>query len=198
MAPERPGPERILIVGGSGSGKTTLATRLAEATSLPVHDLDQVARVGGGKGPERSSVDRSAAVREILASRRWIAEGIHLGWTDDLLQAADVIVWLDVSWRDSIRRIVKRFVQQAVAGARREKGLRKVTRFRDYARQLRWLLRAIPEARSYATARSTGDEHALTRAATRVRLMAYPEKLIHCQSSSDVEEAVRHLTSRWP
>jgi adenylate kinase family enzyme len=197
MAAERPRAERILIVGGSGSGKTTLATRLAEQMRLPVHHLDQIARVGGGLGPERSAADRSAAVRAILTSDRWIVEGIHLGWTDELLQAAEVIVWLDhVSWPGSSVRIVKRFVQQAVAEARRQRGHRRFIRFRDYARQLRWLLQAIPESRGYATETSTDDDRRISRASTRERLQAHSAKLIHCSSASDVEEVVRNLMSR--
>jgi hypothetical protein len=199
MTPERSAPDRIFIVGGSGSGKTTTARRLAEALGLPVHHLDEIARVGGGKGPARPDAERAAAVAAIVASPRWIVEGIHLGWTDDLLQAADVIVWLDhVSWQDSSRRIVRRFMQQALTEARRQKGLRKVTRFGDYARQLKWLLAAIPESRGYARGASAQPERLITRAATRDRLSALSGKLIHCRSVSDVEATVNQLTSTSP
>jgi len=190
-------PQRIVIVGGTGSGKTTLATVLSGAVGLPAHHLDEIARHGGGTGVQRSPAERAAALAEILESSHWIAEGIHLGWTDDLLQAADVIIWLDhVSWRSSSARMVKRFVRQALDEARREKGLRRFARFGDYARHLRDLLRAIPEARGYHQTAGGGSQPAETRAATAARMALHSDKLIHCRTAADVRACVAGLSPR--
>ncbi len=76
-------PRRIHVTGGQGSGKTTLAARLHAVTGLPVHELDRIARIGGGNGPERPAAERDAMVSEtIAAGDAWITEGVHLGWTD--------------------------------------------------------------------------------------------------------------------
>jgi hypothetical protein len=159
---------------------------------LPVHHLDEIARVGGGNGPLRPAAERDAAVSQILRRPRWIVEGIHLDWTDELLSAADMIVWLDhVSWRGSSRRIVRRFVRDALGEMRRQKGHRKFTRLGDYARQLGHLARSIPEARAYHSSDSIAA--APSRAATLERLTGYASKLIHCQSERDVRELVGRI-----
>jgi adenylate kinase family enzyme len=187
--------ERILIVGGPGSGKTTFATRLAAATGLPAHHLDLVARVGGGTGVERSLAERDADVASILASGAWIAEGVHLGWTAPLYEAADTIVWLDhVPWKSSGRRMVRRFVSQAVHEARTRRGRERFLRFRDYARRLRDLARAIPEARGYERGGATTDTAQPTRTATESALSAHGAKLIHVRTAADVEKAFRTLS----
>ena len=41
--------------------------------------------------------ERLAMVREIACRPGWITEGGHLGWTEPLFSAADVIIWLDPS-----------------------------------------------------------------------------------------------------
>jgi hypothetical protein len=194
--------ERILIIGGSGSGKTTLARLIGQRSGLPVHNLDDIARLGGGSGPERSPAERAVVIGRIVGSRRWVAEGIHLGWTDDLLAAAEVIIWLDhVDWPRSSGRLVKRFVRQAIAEARRQHGWRRFLRFRDYGRRLLELLAALPEPRGYH--RSPADPNAaagrgVSRAATAVALARYEEKLVHCRSSSDIEAALALVLAPVP
>jgi adenylate kinase family enzyme len=106
--------QRIFIIGASGSGKTSLARALGERLGIPVHNLDDLTmdpRPGRQPLPE---VQRRLAVDRIVASERWIAEGIHLGWTDPLLEAADLVIWLDhVSWPRASAAIIRRFVSQA-------------------------------------------------------------------------------------
>jgi hypothetical protein len=191
--------ERIFVIGGSGSGKSTLARLIGQRTGLPVHDLDQVARVGGGNGPERSAAERASEVTRIIKSGRWVVEGIHLGWTADLLAAADAIIWLDhVSWRQASGRVVKRFFGGAMGEARRQRGWRRFLRLRDYARELRSLAAAIPETRGYHNAdgeRADGDGGP-TRDATSAALEPYQAKVIHCRSRSDVERALEKVVAR--
>jgi adenylate kinase family enzyme len=190
--------DRVLIVGGPGSGKTTFALRLAAATGLPAHHLDEVARVGGGTGPERPAAERAADVAAIVESGEWIAEGVHLGWTAPLYEAADTIVWLDhVPWKSSGRRMVRRFVAQAVHEARTRRGRERFLRFRDYARRLRDLVRAIPEARGYERGGASGQSVGAaqpTRAATESALSNHAPKLIHVRTAADVETAFRGLS----
>ena len=192
-------PERVFVIGAPGSGKTTLARQIGRKLDLPVHNLDEVARVGGGTGPQRSSAERAASVVEIIASGRWVAEGVHLAWTNDLLEAAEVIVWLDhVAWQRSSGRIVKRFVNQALAEARRQRGWRRFLRVRDYGRRLRELAVAIPESRDYERAPAGSDgagSPTVTRAATAAVLAPYEHKLVHCRTSADIDTALRTVLS---
>jgi adenylate kinase family enzyme len=193
--------ERIFVIGGPGTGKTTLAMELGRRTGLPVHALDEVARVGGGTGPERTVDERAQSIAEILASGGWVAEGVHVGWSEPLLDAADVIIWLDhTAWRRSSARIVRRFVSQAVAEARQRRGRARFMRFRDYGRRLRDLAVAIPETRAYqkggsGRAGDTAQSSAGSRAATAALLERYADKVVHCTSAADVE-AILSATGR--
>lgn len=176
--------ERILVVGGPGSGKTTFAAQLAQRTGLPLHHLDEVARQGGGRGPERSAAQRDEDVAAITAAPRWIAEGLHLGWTAPLYAAADVIVWLDhISASRSGGRIVRRFASQALAEARRRRGLGRFLRPRDYVRRLRELAVSLPETRSFPSAE------------LEAALAAHDAKLIRCRSAADVAAALERLSA---
>jgi adenylate kinase family enzyme len=193
--------QRIHIIGGPGSGKTSLARRLATVTGLPVHHLDDVARVGGGNGPARSVAERDALVERILAVPAWITEGVHLEWTEPFLASADAIVWLDhLSWPRATRRILGRFVQGAVSEVRQRPGKRKFTRFRDYYRNLRALGGAIRETRLYYLDPRTPAPTRLTlvdtRGGTARQLAPYMEKVIHCRSAAEIEELVRRGVAR--
>ncbi len=176
--------ERVYITGGSGSGKTTIAERIGEATGLTVHHLDDIAREGGGRGPERSASEREADIAAIVAAASWIVEGIHTGWTQPLLEAADVIVWLDnVPTRRASGRVMRRVAGQAIAEARRRKGRERFLRMRDYARKMRELSVSLPDARA-------------PKGALLEVLAPYDAKVVRCRTDADVEAVVESLTTR--
>ena len=167
------------MIGGVGSGKTTFANRLATVSGLPVHHLDELA-----VEPAR----RAPCVAAILGSVRWIAEGVHLGWTDELLRSADAIVWLDHRrWWQNSALIVRRFVREALVEVGRQKGLKKFTRFGDYARHLKELALAIPDARQQEVGARAGSVGTPTRSEIALRLAAMHSKVIHCRTSGDVQ-----------
>ncbi|MCB0142414.1 MAG: hypothetical protein KDE50_21115, partial [Caldilineaceae bacterium] len=96
--------QRIHIMGAAGSGKTTLARRAAEQIGCPWHELDAVA-YEGGYARKRTLDERRASLQEITAQPAWVTEGWFLWWIDDLLEAADAIVWLDLPPRISLARV---------------------------------------------------------------------------------------------
>ena len=125
-----------------------------------------------------------------------MTEGIDLGWTDPLLREADLIVWLDyVSWHAAARRIVVRFVSNAVAESRRQHGLRRFFRFRDYARHLRELVHAMPDTRDYyvSGAPALNGQQATSRAATDAVLRPYRDKVVHCRTPADIRRMLSSL-----
>ncbi len=185
---------RIHIIGGSGSGKSTLGLRLGERLGIPVHHLDDVARVGGGTGPLRTPGERDGRVEAILVTDAWISEGIQVGWTESIMQAADVIVWLDHLPATTIRhRILARFVRDAVAEARRHRGRARFLRVRDYLRNARELLGSIGKVDDYRRDQALADPAAESRAATVAALAPHRLKVVHCMRQADVDELVERL-----
>jgi hypothetical protein len=91
------------ITGPSGAGKSTLAAGLGECFQLPIHDLDAIAFLDQ-RWTIRSLPEKVEAIDKILQQPGWITEGGHLGWTEPLLEAADIIVWLDVPLLTTLRR----------------------------------------------------------------------------------------------
>jgi glycosyltransferase involved in cell wall biosynthesis len=184
------GPRRLFVTGGPGSGKSSFARRIASTSGIPAHHLDDIARVGGGNGPERPLEDRMHAIDLILDQDDWVAEGIHLDWTDRLMAGADQIIWLDyVSGSQASRRVVARFLSTALAESRRQKGWRKFARFGDYWRNLRHLVAAVPEARRYYAddERSKRLDGLTRRATTAQRLARFEAKVVHCRDRGESE-----------
>ena len=60
---------------------------------------------------------------------------VFLGWTDELLRAADVILWLDVPWRVATWRIIARHVRASLAGTNRHPGILRLQRFLRIAKR---------------------------------------------------------------
>jgi len=178
---------RIHIVGGAGSGKTTLAPQLARRLMLPVYSLDTI-NFAGSVAVKRPREQRLADVRRIAAQPAWVTEGVFVGWTDALLQAADLVIWLDLSWPTALVRIVRRHLRQSLAGTNRYPGLRRLVSF------LLWstaYYRNTPPAVIDAL-----DEESLhSRAATARHLAPYTAKLIRCCCTAEVADLLASVTA---
>jgi adenylate kinase family enzyme len=178
---------RVHIVGGPGSGKTTLAHNLARECSLPLCELDTVAYEHGA-GAKRPLDLRLADVATVSGQDAWITEGIFLGWTDELFDRADAIIWLDLPWRLAAWRILLRHARASRAGANPHHGFRRLIKF---------LLNARRYYRAPANiAAAPDDDRAVTGNATANLLARYGRKTIHCRSGQDVEAATRSIASR--
>jgi adenylate kinase family enzyme len=186
---------RVHIIGGSGAGKTTLARQIGIGLSLPVHHLDELVLWNDGNGL-RPEADVEAVLARILATPRWVTEGIYIEASQPLLESADTIIWLDhVSSAAATRRVLRRFVQGAVSEARGRRGVARFARLRDYSRHTRELWRAVLEMRLYHAAESTGTgtKRAPSRAGTEDILRPYAEKTLRCRAPADVAQLVAAL-----
>ena len=170
------------MIGAVGSGKTTFANHLGVISGLPVYHLDDI--VGAAATSE-------SCISAIAHKPAWIVEGVHLGWTDPLLDDADLIVWLDHRnwWQNSVR-ITRRFIRGALDEVRQQKGVRKFNRFGDYARHLKELVLAIPDARRQQVSAEAGAGGTPTRSEIAVRLAPLHTKVTHCRRASEVQQVL--------
>lgn len=179
-------PRRIHVTGRQGSGKSTLARRLQGITGSPAHELDLIAREGGGNGPLRSTDVRDRDIASIAAGDRWITEGLQLGWTDPLLARADVIVWLDhLTAPAASGQMVRRFLAGGLREVRTRRGRERFARVADYLRHSRELGAALRDGRAM-DAPDVPD-------AFGAALDPWSTKVLRCVRESDVEAFVRDI-----
>lgn len=103
-------PRRVLVCGVSGSGKTTLAARIGGVLDLPHTDIDSL-HWGPDWTPRPQFADD---VDALVASDRWITEWSYRLVRDRLLDRADLLVWLDLPFRVTMQRVLRRTVRRRV------------------------------------------------------------------------------------
>ena len=175
---QRADATRIHIIGGAGSGKTTLAKQLSDQLAAHCYHLDEIA-YAGGFGAKIGLAARLASLQAIIAEPAWVTEGVYLWWTTTLMDAADVIVWLDMPFYLNGWRIVARHFRLSWAGTNRHPGMGKMLRFLVHVmgKQIR-TTPIIPTA--------PDDDAATTRIATAHFLQNYAAKTIHCTRPAEV------------
>jgi adenylate kinase family enzyme len=87
---------KVAIIGNGGGGKSTLARRLAAATGLPVHEIDDIQWQQPGWVPVPADVVRVRHER-ILAEAGWIIDGWG-PWdaVERRFAAADTVIVVDM------------------------------------------------------------------------------------------------------
>lgn len=199
---------RIHIIGGPGAGKTTLSCQIAALLDVPVFELDEVAEAGPAPDfrMQRPLAQRLAEVERIVALPGWITEGSFLWWTDALLRAADVIIWLDPPRRVALTRLLARqrrehlrelrgqTTPRAILQTLRHSHLRHRVSFVRYTwRYYSRPLRDVPRQ-----SRDLDDGWALTRAATASWLEEFAPKVICCERPAQAAQVVACLAACKP
>ncbi len=179
---------RIHIIGGSGSGKTTLACQVAARLEIPVYFLDEIYYGSDiyfkNAGEAHRSLDTLLAdVSRIAAQSAWVTEGAYLGWTEELLCRADMIIWLDIPWHVAAWRIIVRQVYKGLINPTHHPIRHKLKRFiLFYLKQRKYYLSStLVERKTFK------DDSAKNRITTAQYLASYTNKLVRCCSSSEVE-----------
>jgi adenylate kinase family enzyme len=102
-----------IIASASGNGKTTLGRALAARMDVPFVELD--ALVHGPNWVETPNHELRALVVPVLAEPGWVIDGSYRGKLGTLvLDAADLIVWLDLPLHVWLPRLVRRTARRYV------------------------------------------------------------------------------------
>ncbi len=131
---------RILITGLAGAGKTTLARVLSQEIGAPLHDFDDLVWSSNGLA---SIEDRLSLGEEIARKEKWIVDG-YIGWTAPIVEAADVIVVMQVPARTALWRIFWRHFMADLRRNNRHPGWRRLCRFMSTVAQ-QYRSKALPE-----------------------------------------------------
>jgi len=162
--------KRIAVIGPTGAGKSWLAGRLGEKLGVRVVHLDTLFwQPGWVRTPHDEWL---ATQRRELAEESWIVEAQYDDMLPDWIDAADTIVFLDVSplqclWRVSKRRMDSQPATGSPAGS--EPGpvhgaFRKFVRNQwEYRRKVR------PELKADLTRRRNGQRVVVLRSETDLR-----------------------------
>ena len=101
--------ERVVILGPGGAGKTTVANELAERTGLPLVYLDRIFWRKSWAPAPRDEAERELA--EAVEHERWILDGNFLASPCGRFERADTVVFLDLSRRLCLWRVLSRCVR---------------------------------------------------------------------------------------
>lgn len=101
--------KKIVLIGSGGSGKSTLAKKLGEILSIEVHHLDAIFWKPGWISTPKEK--QKAVQEELISHDSWIIDGNYGGTIDIRLQAADTIIFIDLSRWICIIRVLKRRFQ---------------------------------------------------------------------------------------
>jgi adenylate kinase family enzyme len=104
--PER--PARVLVAGTSGAGKTTLAARIAAELDAPHVEIDSLYH--GPDWIKRPTFEED--VRRFTAGPAWTTEWQYAAVRDELADAADLLVWLDLPRRTVMRQVAGRTLRR--------------------------------------------------------------------------------------
>lgn len=178
---------RIFIVGAPGAGKTTLADRLAVRLGVPCHPLDPVAFVDE-RWTARPPDERQRLIAEIAEQPCWIAEGVHLGWTDPLIAAADSILWLDPPWWILLWRATARHVSRRLRRWPPRLNLRALV-------VEGWVFVGRYYWQGYQLGADLEKGRNLSRAATAARLSPWARKVRRCRAARVSETQLAQLVA---
>ena len=100
---------RIMIIGYSGSGKSTLAATIAEREGIPALHLDCVHWLPGWQERERSE-ETEILAQFLRDNGSWVIDGNYSSVLySERCEAADKIIFLDISRFACLRRAMKRY-----------------------------------------------------------------------------------------
>ena len=106
--------QRIAIIAtASGCGKTTVGRELASRLDVPYVELDAIHWQAGWT--ELDAAELRRRVEPLVERDAWVIDGSYRGKLGDLvLERADTVVWLDLSRRIWLPRLIVRTLRRAL------------------------------------------------------------------------------------
>ncbi len=102
---------RIAIIGTSGSGKTTLGKLIAKELKLPFVELDRIIFKGEEFEKPPVEVYRKMVESAMTDKDKWVIEGVFPKIADIVWVKADVLIWLDIPFKEIRKQHDKRAVE---------------------------------------------------------------------------------------
>lgn len=103
---------KIYIIGSNGSGKTTLAKSLSHELNIPYYELDRLLYINNYSSEKREEEEVLGLFNDLLASDDWIIEDLGRDIFKYGLVVADLIIFLDISLENRLKRIANRYENQ--------------------------------------------------------------------------------------
>lgn len=170
---------KIHITGGPASGKTSLAKRIAGPLALPLYELDEMALQLEAAG--KSFIDIAGEAQCIAELDHWVSEGAYMGWAEPLFQQADIVIWLDISWRIASYRILSRHIRATIARNNRFPEWQRLLSFWSWSRRY-YQNTARPGLNDWGVPRTKQTAISL--------LQPYKSKLVTCLENEEIEALV--------
>jgi len=133
-------PRRIVVAGVSGTGKTTLAGRIAVLLDIEHTEIDALFH-GPGWTPRPEFLHD---VQRLTQSEAWVTEWQYADARPLVAERADLMVWLDLPFRVTLARVVRRTVRRRLRREELWNGNRERplwTFFTDREHIVRWAIR---------------------------------------------------------
>jgi adenylate kinase family enzyme len=96
------------VIGNAGAGKSYVAQALAAQVALPVIDLDDIFWLDGSYTTKRPADQVWTAIDRVREQPRWIVEGVYGSVVERLLDRAELLIGLALSWTECSRSLVER------------------------------------------------------------------------------------------
>jgi adenylate kinase family enzyme len=100
---------RILVLGPSGSGKSTVGKRIGRILGIPAVHLDMYYwKPNWVETPKDEWLEK---IKKLIAAKAWVMDGNYTSTLKIRAEAADTLIFLDMTRRLSYFRVVSRYLR---------------------------------------------------------------------------------------